>query len=613
MTFAGTERRGTGALLDRLDAALPSPSPNERSRLGQLRELSDRMSRDRLQLAVVGQFKRGKSTLINALLGAELLPSGILPVTAIPTFIESGEPSLTINYADGRFEKIDVAGADEMQVALHRFVSENGNPGNERSVRDVWVTWPSAFLEAGVTIIDTPGVGSTLEHNSRAAEAALPQADVALFILSSDPPITRVETDYLAAVEAHAVRTIILLNKCDLVSDAERSEAIGFIHQVIGVPADQILCLSARRAIEALRAGDGQDQQSSGLAELQDRLADFLAREKQPALHQAFAKKAVRILDDLRLESQVVLRSLELSVEELANRADALSARMRDIGAERSRAADLLAGDRKRTIAELSAQAAKIAERAGAALLPELARRIAAGKSPDAIAQELLDRLPPMFAGEFASTRDWLADHVRKLFEGHVAEADRLLAAIRSAAAQALSIEITGPLSGISTEFDVAPAWYAQRVETLIPVPNGAIERLLPRTMRHRRGTARIARELELAINRNVEALRWSLIQASEQAFRRFARELHETLNSAEAATADAVSTVLSRRRDQSAALSPEIEARSKLIEQLTAALHGLAGQFLSVAPTPPADEFRGQPQPSRSEKNGDTSPDVRA
>lgn len=601
------------ALADRLEAALPSPSPNERSLLDQLRAVSERLSTGHLQLAVVGQFKRGKSALINALLGEELLPSGILPVTAIPTFIASGDPSLTISYADGRSEKVDVNGPDEMHVALHRLVSESGNPANARNVREVRVTWNSAFLEAGVTIIDTPGVGSTLEHNSRAAEAALPQADVALFILSPDPPITKVEADYLALVEAHAARTIILLNKCDLIDEHERAAAAGFVRKVLGIPADEILCVSARAAIEARRRGDNQEWAVSGFADLQNRLAEFMLKEKQPALEQAFEKKAARLLGELKLESEVVLRALEFPVEELASRADQLAVALSGIDDERARADDVLAGDRKRTIAELRAEAEKIAERARASLLPELTQRVATGESPDRLAQELLDRLPPMFATEFEATRNWLSDHLRKLLERHVAETERLLAAIRSAAAAALSMELAGPASGISAEFDLAPVWYARRVERLIPVPNRTIERLLPAKLRHRRATARIAGELELAINRNVEALRWSLIQATEQACRRFAHETQDALNTVEAATADAVSSVLSRRSKESAALTPEIESRSKSIELLTAALHSLRRHSSPASSGPPANEPRGRPQPSQSENSGEKSPDVRA
>lgn len=592
MKGARTDLRRADALAEQLEASLPSPSPNERSLLHRLRELSDRVSKGRLQLAVVGQFKRGKSTLINALLGDELLPSGILPVTAIPTFIDQAEPSLTIAYADGRSEEISVADADAMNVALHRFVSESGNPDNRLNVREVRVGWKSDFLRSGITIIDTPGVGSTLEHNSRAAEAALPEVDVALFILSPDPPITKVEAEYLADVEAQAARTIILLNKCDLIGEHERAEAAGFVHKVLGIPSDEILCVSARAAIEARRRGDNQEWAESGFADLQNRLAEFMLKEKQPALEQAFAKKAARLLGELKLESEVVLRALEFPVEELASRADQLAAALSGIDDERARADDVLAGDRKRTIAELRAEAEKAAERARASLLPELTQRVATGESPDLLAQELLNRLPPMFATEFEATRNWLTDRLRELLERHAAETERLLAAIRSAAAAALSMELAVPASGISAEFDLAPGWYSRRVESLIPVPNRTIERLLPAKLRHRRATARIGEELELAINRNVEALRWSLIQATEQVFRRFARETQDALSTAQAATREAVSAVLARRREETSAASSEIEQRRRFLHVIETAAPLMRQEPLMRAGPQTAEEF---------------------
>src|SRR5579872_280497 len=82
-------------LLDLLSAILalaPEPAPPERKPLDLLRELRGRLAEDQFQIAVVGQFKRGKSSLLNALLGLPVLPTGVLPLTAIPTFIHYDDP-----------------------------------------------------------------------------------------------------------------------------------------------------------------------------------------------------------------------------------------------------------------------------------------------------------------------------------------------------------------------------------------------------------------------------------------------------------------------------------------------------------------------------------------
>ncbi|TGC07423.1 dynamin family protein [Methanolobus halotolerans] len=112
-----------------------------------LEELKKRLSQGRFHLAVLGQVKRGKSTLINALLGEEVLPSSVIPLTAIPTFIQYGEQrGLRIRYQDGRpdlvFKSLKEMDSIEYSVSLSEaqwlnkhlmeFVTEASNPINKK-------------------------------------------------------------------------------------------------------------------------------------------------------------------------------------------------------------------------------------------------------------------------------------------------------------------------------------------------------------------------------------------------------------------------------------------------------------------------------------------------
>ena len=91
------------ALLVRAAASTPNPSVSQQAILGKLDALQARMDEGLLRVAVLGQFKRGKSTLLNALLGAPLLPSGVIPVTAIPTFVRAdAKAKARITFSDGK-------------------------------------------------------------------------------------------------------------------------------------------------------------------------------------------------------------------------------------------------------------------------------------------------------------------------------------------------------------------------------------------------------------------------------------------------------------------------------------------------------------------------------
>ncbi|MEN6412729.1 MAG: dynamin family protein [Veillonellales bacterium] len=195
----------------------------------QMEELATRLREERFHLAVLGQFKRGKSSLINALLGGEILPASSIPLTALPTVIRWGEKrQAVITFASGRVEKNVFADDPSLTAYLTRFVAEQENPHNQLAVKQVEVEYPAGFLANGVTLIDTPGIGSTFKHNTETTLQFLSQCDAALFVLSADPPITANEVEFLQTVKKHVRQVFFILNKVDYLSAAERETVIAF-------------------------------------------------------------------------------------------------------------------------------------------------------------------------------------------------------------------------------------------------------------------------------------------------------------------------------------------------------------------------------------------------
>jgi GTPase Era involved in 16S rRNA processing len=580
-----------GPSIEALESALDSPSPNEAELLAELRDLGERFAEERLQLAVIGQFKRGKSSLLNALIGEEVLPSGVLPVTAIPTFLEHGDRKVTVRFADGRREEFPALSADELRETLKSFVSEAGNPHNERKVRQVEVRVPSPLLRSGMTMIDTPGVGSTFEHNTRAAEAALPHADVALFVLSPDPPVTKVEIEYLRAAREHAARLIIVLNKCDLLTDAEREETVRFAGDAIkshsGVDVEELLCVSARAALAATERQDAEALDRSGIMELQRRLVRQSGEDKGATLAEASRKKTARLLDNLALENEVALRSLELPIDQLAQCAATLERSMEKIALERQRARDLLAGDRKRLVERLRTAAEEIGERIGGTIYAKLDQAAGTRASSDELAHSMLEEMMELFAGEFPALQAKVSDDLKTTLTPHVEEAERIADEIRSAATDALGLEIGEGAATIDAKINLKPAWHDRRVEIMSPVPPGALDWLLPPPIRRRRELARVRRDIEAALVRNVEKLRWSLQQAAEASFRAFQVELDRQLDSLKTATAEAVRLALRRREDESSDRSAQITARSR-VRELLSRIRGTQAALGAARPSVP-------------------------
>ena len=168
---------------------------------GELAALCQRVESDVFNLVAVGEFKRGKSSVLNALIGMDILPVGVVPLTAIATIVSHGE-QVTVEVAFDNGERRSVA-----PQALADYVTEKGNPHNSRGVQEVYVTCPSPWLASGVRLIDTPGIGSVYRHNSEVTYRFLPHADAVLFLLSADQPVGCVITSPNAWTRACATST----------------------------------------------------------------------------------------------------------------------------------------------------------------------------------------------------------------------------------------------------------------------------------------------------------------------------------------------------------------------------------------------------------------------
>jgi hypothetical protein len=214
-----------------------------------------RVARGQFFVACVGQFKRGKSTLIDALLGDPVLPAGVAPVTAVPT---------VVRYATGRLARVKPSGGEWQPIpiaAIRDYVAEECNPGNEKGIAGVELLDPNPILATGLCLIDTPGLGSVFEANTRATLGFVPHIDVALVVIGVDPPISGEELRLIDAVGQHVSEVLVVLNKADRFTPAERATACTFARRVIadrlGRSVGKIYEVSARDQLE--QSGDWPD------------------------------------------------------------------------------------------------------------------------------------------------------------------------------------------------------------------------------------------------------------------------------------------------------------------------------------------------------------------
>jgi len=217
----------------------------------QARELGVRVAEGRFYVACVGQFKRGKSTLLNALVGHNVLPTGVAPITSAVTVLRHG-PALTVRvwFEDGRCAEV----APEQ---LAGYVSEAENPENEKRVRAVEVFLPSPLLERGMCLVDTPGLGSVFGGNAEVTRAFVPHIDAVLAVIGADPPISGEEMALVEEVARQVAHIVVVLNKADRISDADREEAVHFAKQVLSRRLHRLIgAIFQVSATERLQGGE---------------------------------------------------------------------------------------------------------------------------------------------------------------------------------------------------------------------------------------------------------------------------------------------------------------------------------------------------------------------
>jgi GTP-binding protein EngB required for normal cell division len=212
------------------------------------RALAARVSEGRFYVACIGQFKRGKSTLLNALVGHEVVPTGFVPVTAVPTVIRFG------NKLHARVHMRDASWRDVAMPDLKEYVTEEMNPENKKAVDGAEVFVPSPLLSPGMCFVDTPGLGSVFTGNTATTQALVPHIDAALVVVGADPPIAGEELALVEAVGKQVQDLILVINKADRTSDAERAAAAKFMSEILEKrlhrPMGEVLQVSAAERIE---------------------------------------------------------------------------------------------------------------------------------------------------------------------------------------------------------------------------------------------------------------------------------------------------------------------------------------------------------------------------
>jgi GTP-binding protein EngB required for normal cell division len=255
--------------------------------------LASRLEDDNLEVAFFGRVSSGKSSLLNALLGTDVLPVGVNPITAVPTRLRYGNAlRARVAFASGRNEEVSIA-------EFRNLVNEYGNPGNERNVIRAVIEIPSPRLRQGIVLVDTPGLGSLARRGAVETMAYLPVCDLAILLIDAGATLNNEDIGTLRLLCEAGISTIVLLSKADLLAEPDLHRVSQYIEAQVKSELGIVV----------------QVHPVSALPNYSALLNGFLEQELLPRFHEARILRRASAARKIGALRESVMAALETSLQ----------------------------------------------------------------------------------------------------------------------------------------------------------------------------------------------------------------------------------------------------------------------------------------------------------
>jgi len=230
-----------------------------------------------VHVVVVGEFKQGKSSLVNALVNADVCPVDDDIATSVPTFVRYGdEPSATVLFDTGAERPEDAERVPITIEQIREYVTEQQR-SDPRPVQSVEVRLPRKLLAGGLVIVDTPGVGGLGSAHATATLGALPFADAVLFVSDASQEFTRTELDFLKQAIEMCPTVVCVLTKMDFYPAWRKIRDLDVGHLAREGVQAELVPVSSPLRLQAVRTNDRELNAESGFTQVVRFITDQVA------------------------------------------------------------------------------------------------------------------------------------------------------------------------------------------------------------------------------------------------------------------------------------------------------------------------------------------------
>jgi GTPase Era involved in 16S rRNA processing len=278
------------------------------------RQALQRLYNPQVRVLVVGEFKQGKSMLVNALVNAPICPIDDDIATSVPTVVRYADDASAALVRDpwGNGD------AEEQEERFHvpveqlaDYVSEAGNPGNHAGLKYAEVGIPRHILADGLELVDTPGVGGLGSVHGSATMAMLPSADAILLVSDAAAEYSRPELEFLRQAGMMCPNVACVLTKVDLYPQWRRIAELDREHLYRAGIQAELLPTSSVLRLHAMQARDQQLNAESGFPGLVTFLRERVLGQSERLANRAAANDVVAITAQLSSGMQAELAACE--------------------------------------------------------------------------------------------------------------------------------------------------------------------------------------------------------------------------------------------------------------------------------------------------------------